>query len=191
MNVSKLSEGELETFQFGRWRLTIPGALTTIITLYHSPYSVIYPITSAVLIDEFTNWIINILVDNKNVTLMGDFNIHINNEDNPEAVILAGTLQALGFQCHTSFPTHKHGNTLDLICTEIFSGIKVKDCTEGPYISDHCVVRCKLGIPKNNIINKSLTFRKLAGVDSEAFVQNLGLKDLENESDLNNLITMF
>ena len=158
---------------------------------YYPPFSVINPVTNAMFIDEFTNWITNILVDDKNVILMDDFNIHINNEHDPEAMVLADTLQALGLHCHTSFPTHKHGNTLDPICTEIFSGIKFKDCTKGPYISDHCVVRCKLGILKNNIINKSLTFRKLAGVDSEAFAQDLDLKDSENESDLNNLITKF
>ena len=122
-NVSKLSEGELETFQFARWRLTMPGASRTLVTLNHPPYSVINPVTNTMFIDEFTNWITNILVDNKNVILMGDFNIHINSEDSPEAMFLADTLQALGLQCHTSFPTHKHDNILDLICTEIFSGI--------------------------------------------------------------------
>ena len=96
---------------------------------------------------------------------MGDFNKHINNKDSPKAMILAHTFQALCLQCHTSFPTHRYGNTLDLTCTEIFSGTKVKDSTEGPSISEHCVVRCKLEIPKINIINKSITFINLAGVD--------------------------
>ena len=101
-NVFRLSEGELETFQFARWRLTIPDVSTTIVALYYPPYSVINPVTNAMFTYEFTNWITNILVDDKNSLPMGDLNIHINNEDDPEAMILANTLlQALGLQCHT------------------------------------------------------------------------------------------
>ena len=47
---------------------------------------------------KLTNWITNILVDDKNIILMGDFKININNEDDPEAMILADTLQAFRTQ---------------------------------------------------------------------------------------------
>ena len=57
-NVSKLSEGELETFQFARWRLTIPGVSTTIVALYHPSYSVINPVTNEMFTYGFTNWIL-------------------------------------------------------------------------------------------------------------------------------------
>ena len=57
----------------------MPGASTTLVALYHPPYSLITPVTNAMFIDELTNWITNILVDDKNVIIMGNFNIHISN----------------------------------------------------------------------------------------------------------------
>ena len=78
-----------------------------------------------------------VLSQHQNIILAGDFNIHINNQDDPKANILMDTITALGLQQHTNFVTHHSGNTLDLIFTEIIMRQKVLKCTPGPFISDH------------------------------------------------------
>ena len=55
------------------------------------------------------------------------------------------TTQALALEQHVKFPTHTSGNTLDLVFTELFNGLKIQQCTQDYFISDHCIVLyCKM-----------------------------------------------
>ena len=69
-------------------------------------------------INDITEFLTEVLSQHQNIILAGDFNIHINNQDAPEANILMDTMTALGLQQHTNFITHHTGNTMDLIFTE-------------------------------------------------------------------------
>ena len=66
-------------------------------------------------IDDITEFLAEALSQHQNIILAGDFNIHINNQEDPEADTLIDTMMALGIQQHTNFITHHSGNTLDLI----------------------------------------------------------------------------
>ena len=72
--------------------------------------------------------------------VLGEFNIHINDENDNEAGIFVDTITALHFNQHMSFPTHQAGNILDLVFTETCNSIEVmqtRSYTEWPYISQH------------------------------------------------------
>ena len=97
--------------------------------MYHSPYSEKNPITKAMFIDDITEFLTEALSQHQNIILAGDFNIHINNQDDPEANILMDTMRALALQQHTNFISHHSGNTSDLIFTEIVMRQKVLKCT--------------------------------------------------------------
>ena len=57
-----------------------------------------------------------------NIIITGNLHIHINcKEVDNSAHIFTDTLKALGLQIHNDFPTHRLGNTLDLLITEINS----------------------------------------------------------------------
>ena len=60
------------------------------------------------------------------------------------------TTQALGLHQNITFPTHVSGNTLDLIFSEANNKVRVEECTQEDYISDHCLITCSLGIDKPN-----------------------------------------
>ena len=47
-------------------------------------------------LDLFTEYIVDLIAEHENIVLVGDFNIHINNEDNPNAVIFLDTMTAPG-----------------------------------------------------------------------------------------------
>ena len=106
----------------------------------------------AMFIDDITEFLAEALSQCQNIILAGAFNMHINNQDDPEANILMDTMAALGLQQQTNFITHHSGNTLDLILTEIIMRQKVLKCTPGPFISDHCAVYITLSVPKTNIL---------------------------------------
>ena len=52
-------------------------------------------------IDDMTEFLAEALSQHQNIILAGDFNIHINNQDDPEANILMDTMTALSLQQHT------------------------------------------------------------------------------------------
>ena len=74
--------------------------------------------------------------------IAGDINFHLNSIDDPDATTLKDTLDALGLKIHSNFPTHRHGNTIDILATEIASSLNIIACQPGPFLSYHCSVEC-------------------------------------------------
>ena len=60
---------------------------------------------------------------------MGDFNLHISEgqgeHNDISAAIFTDTCKAMELYQHVTFPTHKAGNTLDLILSEVANSIRV------------------------------------------------------------------
>ena len=86
-------------------------------------------------LDYLTEWLAESLVNDKNIIIMGVFNIHINKRGEEEDVtIFMDTIETLGFQQHVNFLTHRMGNTLDLVLTESLEPFKIKTILPGNYI---------------------------------------------------------
>ena len=120
-------------------------------------------------INDITEFLTKALSEHQNIILAGDFNIHINNWDDPEANILMDAMIALGLKQHINFITHHSGNTLHLIFTEIITRQKVVKCTPGPFISDHCAVNITLSVPKTNIIRMTIQTCNLKDIGLDHF----------------------
>ena len=75
--------------------------------------------------DEYVEFLADVLADHRNILILGDFNIHVNSKDNPDAEVFSGMMEALGLNQHTNFSTHRSGNILDLVFTEVISSLKV------------------------------------------------------------------
>ena len=82
---------------------------------------------------------------------------------------LKDTLDALGLKIHNNFPTHRHGNTLDIIATEIASSLNITTCQPGPFLSDHCSIECTTNIIREDIIRKTVSFRKIKDINTHKF----------------------
>ena len=91
------------SFEYTIWKLTVQSTSITIIVVYHPPYSEKILLTNAMFIDDITEFLAEALSQHQNIILAGDFNMHINNQDDPEANILMDTMTALGLQQHTNF----------------------------------------------------------------------------------------
>ena len=89
------------------------------------------------LMDEYVEFLADVLADHRNLIILGDFNIHINSIDDPDAEVFSDMMEALGLDQHTNFSIHGSGNILDLVFTEVNSSLKVLECSKGPYMSDH------------------------------------------------------
>ena len=104
-----LSQGELSTFQFGKWQVLVKHTCLMIVAVYRPPDS-----SKIVFLDEITEWMVDSLAEDTNVIVAGDFNLHISNENDDDAHNLLDTFAALGLDQHVGLPTHKSGNILDL-----------------------------------------------------------------------------
>ena len=96
--------------------------------MYHPPYSDKAPVTNAMFLDEITDFLATFLVKHNNIIITGDFNIHVNDTNDPEAQIFLDTMETLGLDNHINFATDNKGNTLDLGLTEALSSLSVVTC---------------------------------------------------------------
>ena len=95
--VKTLTAGETRSFQYAKWSIRVPGSNMVIIAIYHPLYSIKYPVTNAMFIDDITEWLSDHLVQSSNAVMAGGFNIHINKQvGNEEAGIFVSTLELDG-----------------------------------------------------------------------------------------------
>ena len=160
-----LDEGQLNTFQFAKWQLALSHTSITVIAIYHPPPSNIVRVTNGEFLDEFTDWAAESVSTCNTVILVGDFNLHINNPNDDDACNFMETTQVLGLHQNITFPTHISSNTLDLIFSEANNKVRDEACTQGVYISDHCLITCSLGIDKPITTRKEIKYCKVKSVN--------------------------
>ena len=99
-------------------------------------------------IDEITDLLTDTVPMYPNLIILGDFNISTENVTNPDTAIFNDTMAALGLQQHVQGLTHKMGNTLDLIFSQLETRLTVTGTTTHGFVSDHCMVSVELSLKK-------------------------------------------
>ena len=115
------------SFRAGKFKVQVDRCNITLLVIYHPPYSTVNPVTEKMFIDDFTEWICAQLIMSEHgnkLLILGDFNIHVNDEFDENAGNFMNIIMALGLKQHIHFPTHKAGNTLDLVITELGSKLE-------------------------------------------------------------------
>ena len=183
--VVPLGTGQLQSLQFAKWRIGLKPMTLTVLGIYHPSYSDQSQRTNHVFLDEFTDWIAEYIMNDTNVILLGDFNLHVNDPNDDNAMNFIETTQALALKKHVKFPTHTSGNTLDLVLTVLFNGLKIQQRTQDDFISDHCIVKCNFTIKRPDIKRKVLSYCKLKGINIQHVVNSI---NLDYDDDLDGLV---
>ena len=127
-----------------------------------------------------------------NIIIVGDINIQWNNIEDPDTRVYIDTIMALGLDQHVDFSTHKSGNILDHIYTKALSSCKVLSCSGSFYPSDHATVECILSAPKEDIDIKTIKYRKLHGLDTNAFISDLqDIEIISQMEDVNQMVDIY
>ena len=124
------------SFQADKFKIQVNKCNITLLSIYHPPYSTVNPVTKKMFISDFTEWICDQLFmtdHGNNLLILGDFNIHVNDESDGNAGNFRDIIMALGLEQYVHFLTHKAGNTLDLVMTELGSKLEVTKCSPGPF----------------------------------------------------------
>ena len=160
----------------------------TVLVIYHPPYSDQSQITNHEFLNEFTDWIAEYIMNDTNVIILSDFNLHVNGSNDDDAMNFIETTQALALEQHVKFPTHTSGNMLDLVFTELFNGLKIQQCTQDDFISGHCIVKCNLTYKRPDITRKVLSYCKLKDINIQHMINSI---NLNYDDDLDGLVDQF
>jgi hypothetical protein len=129
------------------------------------------------------------------VLLAGDYNIHMDDEADRDAITMTNMLTSAGLKQHVSTPTHKKGHILDLLITrdteDIISNVTVE--RDLLAVSDHAATMCNLDITRPEPVRHKTSFRKLRQMDIDQFKRDINSSPLiTNPSrDLRSLVEQY
>ena len=124
-NIKLLNDGNTPTVEYAIWRYTTRNKPIHIIRIYHPTPNEECSATNGMFINDITELLVNKLPQYQNSIILGDFNIHIEDLTNADAIIFNDTMRALGLEQHISGPTHVKENTLDLIFTQLSNSFNI------------------------------------------------------------------
>lgn len=106
----------------------------------------------SLFLEEFSNFISDLVTRADNILIIGDFNIHINNSTDPLSKAFLDIIDTCGLTQFVCEPTHRGGNTLDLVLTR---GIPVSALMVSSYVSalsDHYLIKFEIELicPRRN-----------------------------------------
>lgn len=127
---------------------TLTGSYTAdFIIVYRPPPSAKHRIKTSEFISEMQAFLAHFTSKSCNFYVFGDFNLHIQlGNTDADASHFSNVLSSLGLVQHVTQPTHRSGNTLDLVITkDTDSHLQVLSVTDD-CVSDHFTVCCKLAL---------------------------------------------
>ena len=136
-----------------------------VILVYRPPPSQKNTLTSAMFFGEFADFMASQMLSSGTLILLGDFNFHVDNPDNPDASRFLSILDSFGLQQHVAESTHNKDHILDLVITRTGENIIGTLQVRNPMISDHYPVHLTLNVEKPEPQKKVLVYRKLKSID--------------------------
>ncbi|KAL0148144.1 hypothetical protein M9458_056546 [Cirrhinus mrigala] len=122
---------------------------------------------------EFADFISELVLATDKVLIVGDFNIHVDVENDALAAAFTDILNSIGVRQHVSGPTHCRNHTLDLILSHGID-VSAEILQQSDDISDHYLVSCILQITKT--VNSTPYYkygRTITSTTKDCFLSNL------------------
>lgn len=91
-------------------------------------------------LDEFSDFISNLVLNWDSIVIVGDFNIHIDNKSDCLTNAFNALVEGIGFTQSVNKPTHNHNHILDLVLSY---GVEITDVNvlpQNPILSDHYLI---------------------------------------------------
>ncbi|CAB3996663.1 RNA-directed DNA polymerase from transposon X-element [Paramuricea clavata] len=184
LQAAKVDGGERQSFEYSEWKVTSGSQRINLIIVYRPPYSVAHSVTSAVFFVEFAEYLESIVLSADPLLIVEDFNIHIDSNENYDAIKFLELLQSFSLTQHVEVPTHSSGHTLDLIITRktdnLVSSVPRAVCL----FSDHMPVFCELDMGKVRFTKSKVSYRNLSAMNLDALRADLSNSDLCKNTDM-------
>ena len=161
------SKPELQSCEVTEYILNLNSKSFLISVLYRPPSNGNLNFSVTDFLNEFELYLESLILKNLPIIITGDFNIHFDMPDNHSTVRFIEILNHFGLTNHVNFPTHTSGHILDIFITRDSDRINIPFMERRSFISDHCLIRCMLDLPKPSFEKRSISFRKLKTINSD------------------------
>jgi len=162
-----ISLPRLASFEGLCLRLSIGGDSLILLSIYR-PGSSRPPGT---FYDELTAVLETLVIQACPVVIGGDFNVHVEDPSDPDAIRLSDLLASFDMIQHVTGPTHRLGGTLDLVVTSSDYRVDAICVDPSDVISDHGLVACRLPSRRGAEPPSTRVVRSWRIVDRQAFQQ--------------------
>ena len=133
------------------------------------PYSIKHKVTTTVFFEEFSDLLDEVLTKYQLVFICGDFNIHVNINNDLNSIALKELCDCMGLDQLVTCQTHRSGNTLDLIMVRSSDMLLCSEPTENYFLSEHSFIHFCISLPKPKCVRKVHTFRNKEDIVKEDF----------------------
>ena len=190
-NITKLeTDLQLDTIEHGVWSTTRNKKLT-LVGIYHPPIGSSKGNTHTKFLDKVSKLTQLLITNYTNLVLLGDFNIHIQDTESADSTAYNDMMEALGLMQHIEKPTHRLGNTLDLIYTESLDRVRVIHSFIGNFISDHRIIGIELKIKKQLEKHQSTMHRNYRDFNLNNFSQVFNNNKILDQPSLDKAVQVF
>ena len=144
-------------------------------------------------ITEFSDIMESAVVTTGHLLISGDFNIHMDIENDSDRLKFVDLLDNFGLRQHVDHPTHTGGHILDLIITHSSSDLIKDSPWTDHFISDHTTVICQLKVAKPQPVSKQITCRNLKNIDINNFSKDVSeqFSQLPGSSSASELVAFY
>ena len=133
---------------------------------------------------ELSDYLECIVLCQEQLLISGDFNVHVDNAVDTDAIKRIDLLESCGLQQHVASPTHKHDHTLDLILSRQSDQLLGNTPHISRYFSDHATVLCSIRSDKPPLSVQKVSYQKLQSVNVVSLNEDLATSELcQNPSD--------
>jgi hypothetical protein len=193
---TEMKHGEnYRTFEYMNINMKLqPPILLCVLYKVHSKDN--YRFSTNDFFEEFELYLTSIISSTvEDICIIGDINIHLDDETDPSTKRIKNILESLGLKQHVKHPTHNGGHTLDAVITRTdaqwISSPDVKTTIE----SDHSLITFIVNRPSPPSHRILKGRRILSSLDVDAFCSDIHLHQhlSSNEADTNGdeLVTRF
>ena len=168
------------------WKLSISSKELIVFGIYHPPEPI-----STIFIDQMADVVVDLVSRYRNIIVLGDLNIHVNDVSNSDANYLIDAMSTLGFIQHVMTATHRLGNTLDVVFSSENSSVKVLQTVVSDMLSDHRFVLCELNIGKPKSQRKQMAVRKVTPDAVTSIGNNFNCDGILGSRDINTAVDEF
>ncbi len=185
IEIQKMANTKFKVLETMDLKLVARDRSIRIIPVYRPPRSENrkYPISD--FYDDMEKLVSHYKTTNDEVIFCGDYNVHVNKANDAETRRFNSIIELAELKQHVSEKTHIHGNTLDLVMSDIESK-SITNCVVDDFLSDHAVVLMDLNMTKPPKSTKMVRFRRNQNVDLNVLESQID-ENLRNTVDSDNL----
>ena len=171
VTVTPLRQHIYSTFELGMWNVKSKGLSFIVVCVYRPPYSQRHPKTVKAFIDEFEEVWSSIMTshDTTKLVLVGDFNIHWDNQENGDTLAFHELINSFGCVQHVGIPTHELGHTIDLCITPSDTKLNLTPPAADYFISDHAFLSFYVDIPRPPVEKTVVASRPIRNMNIVSF----------------------